>query len=301
MLAAAQEKSVFEHLPVWPSDGKLNESQHGQYVFRDTSTEEVVIVILDDQTDPRGPYHTVRHRPQNQVDPDISVEISRTADGSLRYRYTLANGSRARQSIDAWFLALSYAEGGMAVDHPRWGKIWMEKTALRQLANPAIAPGGAAYWSGSAANGSAEAIAPGQSLDGFSVTAAYLPGLATAYVQGGPPLATPGELPVAAGPRLVELMKESRRTAVTIGPRFKAATDKKAIAADYQEGLRVLAERKVLDPKTPFYQAAMVTCRACAIGLCSMQDQEGRLQGLISSPLEKTIASGLILALSSTR
>jgi hypothetical protein len=56
MSAEAQEKSEFEKLPVWPSDGKLNESQRGQYVFRDIAREEVVIVIPDDQKDPRGPY-----------------------------------------------------------------------------------------------------------------------------------------------------------------------------------------------------------------------------------------------------
>src|SRR5262245_5635972 len=114
MPVRAQEKSEFEKLPVWPLDGKLHESQRGHYVFRDSSSEEVVIVVPADPKNPRGSYHIVRHRPQNQVDPDISVEISRTAQGSLQYRYTLANGSDARQSIDAWLLVLSHAEEGMA-------------------------------------------------------------------------------------------------------------------------------------------------------------------------------------------
>jgi hypothetical protein len=60
MPVRAQEKSEFEKLPVWPLDGKLHESQRGHYVFRDSSSEEVVIVIPADQKNPRG---LLSHRP----------------------------------------------------------------------------------------------------------------------------------------------------------------------------------------------------------------------------------------------
>jgi len=296
---SAQETSEFDKLPVWPANGKLTEKLQDRYVFRDVSSFEVVIAVPTDPGNPQGPRTIYRYRPQNQVDPRITVEISRAIDGRVQYRYMLANAAGARLPIRAWSLVLAGPESDVELDHPKWGKIRLKGTSLEQAAHPGAPAGDTAYWSRRDAPGLE--IAPGQSAGDFVLKSSYLPGFTTAYVQGGQPLSTRGELPFEVAEQLIPLMrlKEDTRIVLTFGPRFAPDTDKRTIAADYQRGLQQLAKRGLLSDKTSFHEEATGILAACANpspNPCPVVKLAERFVRA-SSPLEKEVGSALLMAL----
>jgi hypothetical protein len=190
-------------------------------------------------------------------------------------------------------------DAGIEVEHPKWGKTYLKGASVEQAAHPSAPPGDATYWSSRVAHG--VEIAPGTSATDFIVRASYLPGFTTAYVKGGEPLSTPGELPFEAAQQLIPLMKlkESTRVVLTVGPRFAPGTDKRVIAADYQKVLRVLAKQRHIPEKDMFYQEAIRFLDACLradVQQCSTGKQVG-LFAAASSPLEAEIGAALRIAL----
>jgi hypothetical protein len=298
----AQDHSEFSKLPAWPSDGRLSGDLQNQYVFRDARTEEIVLAIPTDRANPSSHRTIYRYRPQNQVDPQIGITISRALDGHLVYRYVIANGSGARQPIDAWTLVVPAADADLELNDSRWLHHRLAGAKVQQSAHTAAPPGDAAYWSRSTANGLEAPIAPGQRAVEFLVTASYLPGFTTAYVQGGPPLALPGELSFDVGQQLAPLMKmaQSTRPVLTIGPRFAPDASKGIVAADYAQGLQELAQRGYLTASGSFCRTAqeiLTKCATPASSVCLTADRERALMQSSSTSLEKDIADALRVAL----
>jgi hypothetical protein len=126
--------------------------------------------------------------------------------------------------------------------------------------------------------------------------------LATAYVQGGPPLALPGELSLDVGRQLAPLMKmeQSTRAILTIGPRFAPDASKSIVAADYAQGLQNLTQRGYLVASGSFCRTAQEILAKCAnpvSSVCLTADRERALLQASSTSLEKDIADALRVAL----
>src|SRR5439155_24648912 len=68
-----QPASLYSKLPVWPGDDNLPPASKDKYVFWDPATAEIVMSYPKDPSDPSGARTTYRYRPQNQVEPQISV------------------------------------------------------------------------------------------------------------------------------------------------------------------------------------------------------------------------------------
>jgi hypothetical protein len=217
-------------------------------------------------------------------------------------RTTMANGGAARQSIDAWTLVVPAADTDLELNDSRWLHHRLAGAKVQQSAHTAAPPGDAAYWSRSTANGLAAPVAPGQGAAVFTVTASYLPGFTTAYVQGGPPLALPGELSFDVGRQLAPLMKmeQSTRAILTIGPRFAPDASKSIVAADYAQGLQNLTQRGYLVASGSFCRTAQEILAKCAnpvSSVCLTADRERALLQASSTSLEKDIADALRVAL----
>lgn len=125
--------------------------------------------------------------PSDRVAPAIGVSVGYDdAAGVWRYHYTLANGAEAEQDVFAFILRVSGAPQAASA-----APGWWQMIGPAELYSPG-APGAVVfeaelpgtlpdsdYWPPSEFQ-----IPPGGSLAGYTVTSAYPPGYARAYVQG---------------------------------------------------------------------------------------------------------------------
>ena len=110
---------------------------------------------------------------------------------------------------------------------------------------------------------------PGQAARVYEVRSSYFPGLTTAYLQGGTPLATSGgDLPLEVSAQLEKFMSIDQRYQVrlTIGPRFSPALPKATIAKAWKEELAEV--KKLLDAAEPeSYRRLDAIAATCAVSL----------------------------------
>jgi hypothetical protein len=295
LLPARAQTPEFEQLPVWPADGKTPKSLAEKYVFRDSATMEIVISYPTDPNDPSGRRTIYRYRPQNQVEAHVSVVIKRLLDDRLEYAYTVANAPTARESIAVWSVVGPDSATTLVAEHPRWTKVHLKNSKLKQAALPIAPAGDPVYFSGDGL-----AIAPGQEASGFKVTSAYAPGFTTAYAQGGSPLSTNGDLPLAVFNQLRPLMRweQINQIVLTLGPRYSAVTPKRTIAEEYRAGLNQMLMHGQIMPESGFVLALSAILDACRsdVNRCRPADIDSasmRAQG----SAEKEIAMAVLLAL----
>jgi hypothetical protein len=285
----------YEQLPLWPKDGIIPNSLQQNYVFRDENTAEIVVSFPGDE--PAGPRTVYRYRPQNQVEPHVGVTISRDSEGHFRYLYTVENAPTARQGVDIWSVVSPGPDSDIIVDHPSWAKVRARGSHAKQAALPGLAEGEYIDW----VSDKAGVIAPGTSVTGFSLVSSYSPGFTTAFFQGGKPLGTKGDLPVAVVRQLAPLMKidVNSRPAVTIGPRFAKGTSRAIIAEEYRSGIQTLVKEGVLDRQSGFVQNVTAILAACgnSAAPCLSQAQTSWLESVKGSREESEIAAALVLSL----
>src|SRR5258708_3379158 len=252
----------YERLPPWPKDGIIPASLQQNYVFRDEKTAEIVLSFPESNGEPDGPRTVYRYRPQNQVEPHVSVTISRDNEGRYRYAYTVENAPTARQGIDIWSVVSPGSNCDIIVDHPSWAKLRAARSHARQAALPGLSEGEYIDW----VSDKAGVIAPGTSVTGYTLVSSYGPGFTTAFFQGGKPLGTRGDLPIAVVRELAPLMKidVNSRATVTIGPRFPKGTSRAIIAAEYRTGIKTLVKEGVLEQKSGFVQNVTTILAACS-------------------------------------
>ncbi|MCZ2075843.1 MAG: hypothetical protein LC130_12695 [Bryobacterales bacterium] len=301
-LIAAQPgtRSRYDRLPVWPTTEQQINTLGDKYVFRDASTGEVVIAVPVDRKHLSGPRQIIRHRPQNQVEPTIRVHIAEEEDHKVQYRYTITNGKDARLAINAWCLILPTGEMDADLENTVWGKIRLQRTQLRQIAQLGAPGSDCAYWS---TRGVQELeIEPGRSSAPFALRSTYLPGFTTSYVRGGLPLSTPGDLPLDVAKQLMPVMgvEETHRVLLTIGPRFSRSTDPQVIATDYQRGIEVLRNSGELSESSDFYRQVVAVLDDCSRRPTKETCSATRLRqsaSVVRSLLEGDIAAALTVAL----
>ena len=195
-----------------------------------------------------------RYSLQNVGHPEISFNvISLPSHKALRYEYSLNNRSDARQSLKRWGFVVSSNDQSIRIEsYPKWGNLDPLRSApiapqvafFEDLEGPALMPrtplGRIATWFGAM-----DPIEPGATRGPFVAISSFRPGWTTAYVAGGSRTGLPsslGELPVLVQEEILFLQRwENRQSAVPIiGPVFGPDTDREAIGANWEAGIRTL-------------------------------------------------------------
>jgi hypothetical protein len=158
-------------VPAWPADGN-SAAQKNKYVFVDLEKNEYVLAYPSNLGTPAsdkdgpGPMKIARYELLRNVDPDVTVEITRSGS-KLKYAYTVTNRPAAKQSIDQWLLVVPLQAGADSMQHPAgWFSI-LQKGRSIKLKNPEwIRGGAAAVWS---FEKDAEVLQPGGTKKGFEI------------------------------------------------------------------------------------------------------------------------------------
>lgn len=259
--------SLAGNLPVWSTQIKRAADLRGQYIYRDKETAELVIAFPVDQDNPDSALKIYRYLPQNQVRGFLTVSINRTSQGRFHYQYTLANRKGAKEEIEVWFLVGPDSSAEVEADPSNWGFL-----RIRNMSESAVAsllPGNWLYWS---VGGVRRMMIPaGGSPKEFGLTSNFLPGLASAYVQGGEPMSSDGDLPSEVEEQLAPLLtkEQDNQVILTICPKFDPGLDKAVIAKTWQRQIQEV--RDVLDTEEKgFYEHVSSIARACADakGIC---------------------------------
>ena len=262
-------------VPAWPDNGVIPEAMKENYVFVDLAKNEYVVVYpenlgTDAFKDGPGKLKMNRYPLLRNVAPAINVAITAVAAGRLKYAYTVANGANAKQSIDAWVLALS---DGSAKDVVKALDGWfaLTQTARKfKLRNPEwIRTGGAAIWSFQKPE---VVIAPGESKGGFELESELRPGFTVAFARKSEAVdvktATQGNVPKDVKEQMDQILQleYNSQTVLTLGPKFDKAADDHTIAEDFIQGIFLLSRAGKLELSSDFVRNTLNDLTAVKAG-----------------------------------
>jgi len=212
-----------------------------------------------------------RIEPQNKVEPQISMTITKLADKYL-YRYKLTNGSGAKQPIRYFMIVAASDDDSLVLSHPDWrGYVALMPNVASQAALAGAAElklpsnkGKFASWY----KAQGVPLVPGATIDGLEAVSSFLPGMTTTYARQGDTQSFPTGLPVEVMAQLAPLLgleNDSKATA-TIGPKFDRTSGPSAdpiwIADDYGQAIASLTENGRLQAESPFIQELNSILRA---------------------------------------
>lgn len=299
-----QQPRIFD-VPPWPSSGVLSPEMAEKYfVYIDMETQEYVISypeglgILDEPY--TGRRITFRWEPQNLVEPEIAVAITKMENGKFVYEYTVRNNEKAKRPLRSFKLVATSTDDSIVLDHPHWNHTHrsrnravapraglLEGPELRLQANM----GKFVSWF---APDAARSIRPGQTVGGFRVVSAFRPGITTAYSGTGKALSTPGGLPPEVSDILLPLLRpeKNKKVNLTIGPKWGTELDDVYVVSDFAYGIRRLVNRRRLLADSPFVQEMLTVLTSFAnAGRAYAID----LKAAPSTPLENEIVSAVRL------
>ncbi|HEX4138399.1 MAG TPA: hypothetical protein VHY84_27560 [Bryobacteraceae bacterium] len=230
-------------LPIWPGAGAAIRQFPDNFVFRETTGQ---IVLL--YPDPSDPAHRIESRfwLENRVDPHIRASITRTAEGTYLYRYTVENGRDAKTAIWKWSV-VGPPSKDTSVSHSIWQGVnaYQSNSAPQALLSSA-GPGSYLGWMDSLAKAPIE---PGHTQAGFEITSQLRPGITTAYVSGREdPIRVSEDVPESLERQITELQRPEilNKLSVTIGPRFDASMNRADIVQAFENDIRDLEQRGIL-------------------------------------------------------
>src|SRR5262249_22918379 len=226
------------------------------YVFIDLAKNEYVVAYPGNLGTPAfekepGALKTARYELLRNVDPAVSVEVTRPTSTKYRYAYSVMNGPAAKQSIDQWLLIVPLQAGNDSIKHPAgWFGI-VQKGRTFKLKKPEwIRNGAAAVWS---FEKDAEVVQPGAARKGFELESELKPGFTVGYFRKAASVsaavATSGNVPKVVKDEVDSLLtvEYNSRTLLTIGPKFDKAVDDRTVALDFIEGISFLTRSGALD------------------------------------------------------
>ena len=256
--AGAAQMAMLSPVPLWPRDGDTSQLPKGQHVFYDPPSAEYVVYYTPDSAGGSPAQPTVlRFGGHSLVNPDVTFRVVSASDGSLHYTYDVANGGRARQSIQKVGL-VTFSDGSPRASRLNWTASVTQHNE-RDLDTPTT--GGAVIdWTPMNA---ALSIAPGSTAQGFAVDSTSLPGFINMTFQGRSqsgqysPEAV-ASLPKEIGDQLARVFNPARdaQSLMVIGPRFAKGTSQSTISQNFDFGIQVLVRHKELDATSPFVQNA---------------------------------------------
>jgi hypothetical protein len=251
-------------VPIWPRDGNTSQLPKGQYVFYDPSSAEYVVYCTRDSAGGSPAQPTIlRFGSHSLVNPDVMFNVAPVSDGNLRYTYDVANGDRARQSIQKVGL-VTFSDSSPRASRLNWTA---HATQHRERDLDTSTTGGAVIdWTQTNA---ALSIAPGSTAQDFAVDSTSLPGFINMTFQGlskssqYSPEAV-ASLPKEVGDQLARVFSPASdaQSLIVIGPRFAKGTSQSIITQNYLFGLYMLVLHRELDPNSPFVQNAQQTLTA---------------------------------------
>ncbi len=109
--SAVQQRPVFSNIPFWPSNGvPPPELADFTYVYVDYAAQEFVVSFPDNLgsgNPATGRRVQFRIEKQDTVEPAVTVELVKTGNGDMIYRYTVRNGAQARRGIREFGLVVA--------------------------------------------------------------------------------------------------------------------------------------------------------------------------------------------------
>jgi hypothetical protein len=227
-------------VPVVSPDADLAGYPANQFVYLNPQSAEYIVVIRT----PDGRIDRLVHAPlHNGVAVGLTSSVSRGSDGLYHYRYSLSNGTAARQSVQRWALAVEEVGHQVVLSHPSWRGAQADTKLLgisrdRHEVYQWTSPEGGALGSGS-------------SITGFEIVSDLAPGYILGAFYGMP--ATP-ELALGDWASLPQPAAEQLRNALgtawdaqsrqMIGPRFTPGAELEMVEANFLHGVRDLKANK---------------------------------------------------------
>lgn len=175
-------------VPAWPTNGVIPPDMKDHYVFLDSAKNEYVVAYPENLGSPNfekdGPAQrtVVRYKLQMDVDPKVTVAVT-SANGKYKYAYTVADGPKAKQSIDQFVIAMPESGGdGVAKAPAGWFGVIQRGRKLSVSDPKWIKTGAAVVYSFNKAD---EQIQPGARKGGFEVESDLKPGFTIGYFRAG--------------------------------------------------------------------------------------------------------------------
>ena len=105
---ASQTVARLSPVPLYPRDGNIPVEMQDQLVFLDTESWDYVVSYPEGLDDPGRAEATGRRKvfrvpALNQVQPAVSVKITKDPSGKYLYQYDIGNQAGARRPIRSWF------------------------------------------------------------------------------------------------------------------------------------------------------------------------------------------------------
>jgi hypothetical protein len=269
-------------VPAWPKDGKVPAELKDKYVFIDTDKNEYVVAYPENlpvtetpaakeayQKDGPGPLRIGHYPLLRNVDPAVVLTVTATG-GKYKYAYNVADGPKAKQSIDQWIIVIPEQAADADIKSPAGWFAVLQGDRMFKVKNPGwIKNGAAAVWSFEKAE---QVIQPGGALTGFELDTDLRPGFTLAYFRKAETVdaqvAASGcgvssncaGIPKPVRDQLDPLLQVeyNSKTIVTLGPKFDKSADDKAVAADFIEGITTLSHAGGLDPNSDFVKNALM-------------------------------------------
>lgn len=286
-----------ERLPPWRGEKAAAETP-GTHVYRDVSTGEIVVSYPKGlETGERvSPEHrtTFRFHLSNRVDPEISVDVSRTPEGLYRYIYSVVNRPSSETAILTWALASPGHDTKLSMSHRTWKPSGPPRTVATPSGLIDIPTSSFLRW-----HGWTTPLNPGQQEVDFQLISSYKPGFTTAFLDGPGGVYSPSDMPESVSDQLVVLQRPDvmSRTASIIGPRFAPEESRVTIASRFKADVERLCERGTLDPKSGYVKnllACLAEIVSPGVAACDFRDKP-------TSALEKAAARAFELSLSTDK
>jgi hypothetical protein len=258
--------TAFSQVPFWTTGGPPAELADKYFVYLDYAKQEYVVSFPESlQTGKKEDRKRVEFRiePQNKIDPQITVTITKAPAGQYLYRYDLTNGNAAKQTIRYVMIVAANDDESLKLTN---SSDWTNYVAPTRNVAPQAAlaapelklrsnTGKYAAWY----KAQGAALPPGASIAGLDAVSSFLPGITTFYARQGNVPNFPVDLPPEVSDQLTPLLQlenDSKVTA-TIGPKFDRSSGPSAdpiwIADDYGQAIAGLIENGRLQD-SPFIQ-----------------------------------------------
>jgi hypothetical protein len=268
-------QTVFSPVPFWTAGGPPTDLADKYFVYFDYNPQQYVVSYPESlQTGRKEDRRRVEFRiePQNKVEPQISVTITKGAADQYLYRYQLANGNGAKQPIRYFMIVAASDDESLVLKHSEWtAYVAPTRNVAPQAALAGVPPlklhsNNGKYASWYKATGTA--LMPGVRMDGLEATSSFLPGITTSYARQGDAPRFPGDLPTEVSDQLAPVMglEHDSKVTATIGPKFDRTNGPSAdpiwIADDYGNSIASLVESGRLQAESPFIQELNSILRA---------------------------------------
>lgn len=227
-----QQRPVFSNVPFWPANGvPPPELADFTYVYADYAAQEFVVSFpenLGTGNPATGRRVQFRIEKQDTVEPAVSVELVKTGNGDVTYRYAVRNGAQARRGIREFGLVVAEHDKTVVLNHPSWAANVPPPPAppipewARGKGGPEMkvraGAGRMVSWRG----GAAAAVSPSAALGNFTTKSHFLPGIVPAYFSSGVTPAASVTVPAPVAAQLQNALSPDNnwRRVVTVGPKF---------------------------------------------------------------------------------